>query len=66
MWVYKCKLGLNQTTCNSWIVDKESRGYYKGIGGCPSCIYRIPASLETKREDRFFKNYKKVMKIFSK
>ena len=47
MWRFKCRLGLRQDFCGMYELDKNSRGYRAGLGGCPSCKHRIPADSET-------------------
>jgi hypothetical protein len=51
-WTFGCQKGLSQSGCTERIVDKDSRGYKQGFGGCASCKFRVPADEKTKMAEK--------------
>lgn len=49
-WMYNCRLGLQQGTCQRYEVDSSARGYGR-FSGCPSCCQRVAANLDTRLSD---------------
>lgn len=53
-WIYGCQLGLQQGTCGRrYKFEKNSCGHFAGLGGCPSCLYRVPGSEATREAEGF-------------
>jgi len=46
-WVFNCSFGLSQDTCRRYERDDDSRGAHQNFQGCASCLWRLPASVET-------------------
>ena len=47
-WAFGCNLGLAQGTCGAYLADANSRGAAAHLGGCPSCVHRVPDNIRTK------------------
>jgi hypothetical protein len=53
-WVFSCKLGLEQNTCDEYERDESARlGKWDG---CPSCVHRIPDSFATEQAEWEYEN----------
>lgn len=55
-WVFSCSLGLSQDTCNECERDEKSRGTRQRLGGCASCVNRVPASKATQMAEWAFED----------
>jgi hypothetical protein len=55
-WIFTCKLGLAQETCNTWTPDLNSRGLHRLWDGCPSCSHRLAYGDETRRAEEAWQN----------